>query len=97
MAVIDFITRQDLEKFKQELFAELKALGKINTPDEAAKKWLKGSEVRKMLKISSGTLQKLRINGTIKFTKIDTLYYYKYEDIVKLLEKNQQGGWANDR
>jgi len=94
MAIVDFITREDLDRFKQELFAELKKLGHINTPDEAAKKWLKGAEVRKMLKISHGTLQKLRINGTIKFTKVDTLYYYKNEDIEKLLEKNQQGGWA---
>jgi len=65
MAIVDFITREDLNKFKQELFAELKKLGHIHTPDEAAKKWLKGSEVRKILKISHGTLQKLRVNGTI--------------------------------
>jgi hypothetical protein len=97
MTIIDHITREDLEKFKQELFAELKALGKINTPDEAAKKWLKGAEVRKMLKISPGTLQSLRIKGVLPYTKIDTLYYYKYDDLVKLLEKNKGGGWANEK
>lgn len=93
MATVDFITREDLEKFKKELFAELKALGKISTVDEAAKKWLKGNEVRKLLKISPSTLQKLRINGTLKYTKVDTQYYYKYDDLIKLLEHNQKGGW----
>lgn len=93
MATVDFITREDLEKFKQELFTELKKLGKISSVEDAAKKWLKGNEVRKMLKISPNTLQKLRMNGTLKYTKVDTQYYYKYDDLVKLLESNQKGGW----
>lgn len=96
MAVIDHITREDLERFKQQLFAELKALGKISTVEDAAKKWLKGSEVRKLLKISPNTLQTLRINGTLKHTQIGAMYYYKYDDIIKVLEKNQKGGWANE-
>jgi len=97
MALVDFITRDDLEKFKADLFAELKKLGHIHTPDEAAKKWLKGSEVRKILKISHGTLQSLRIQGIIKFTQVGSTYYYKHDDLNKLLESNQRGGWANEK
>jgi hypothetical protein len=35
----------------------------------AAKKWLKAHEVRRLLKISPGTLQTLKANGTIPYTK----------------------------
>jgi len=39
-----------------------------------------------MLKISPGTLQNLRVNGTIRYTKIGGILYYKQEDIHRLLE-----------
>lgn len=39
-----------------------------------------------MLKISPGTLQNLRVNGTLRFTKIGGIIYYSYEDIELLLE-----------
>lgn len=56
-------------------------------PEEGqGKKWLKSIEVRKLLNISPGTLQNLRINGTLRFTKIGGMLYYKLEDIHKLLE-----------
>jgi hypothetical protein len=55
-----------------------------------SKQWLKSIEVRKLLKISPGTLQNLRINGTLRFTRIGSLLYYKQEDINKLLEGGQQ-------
>lgn len=35
---------------------------------------------------SPGTLQNLRINGTLNFTRIGSIIYYKQEDINKLLE-----------
>ena len=90
MTHIDLITREDLEKFKQELFAELRKLNTIASPEQEAKKWLKSAEVRKMLKISPGTLQTLRINGTIKYTMVGNMHYYKYDDLVKLLEGTPQ-------
>jgi hypothetical protein len=85
MTTLDLITREDLEKFKQELFAELRKMSMVASPEQEAKKWLKSSEVRKLLKISPGTLQNLRINGTIKYTIVGSLHYYKYDDLVKLL------------
>jgi hypothetical protein len=51
-----------------------------------SKQWLKSNEVRKMLNISPGTLQNLRINGTLRFSKIGGMMYYKLEDINKVLE-----------
>ena len=43
-----------------------------------------------MLNISPGTLQNLRINGTLRFTKMGGIIYYKLEDINKILEDNGQ-------
>ena len=88
MASLDLITKDDLEHFKTELFAELRKLGIGSTTERGNKKWLKSAEVRRLLQISAGTLQNLRINGTIAYTKVGSLLYYKYEDIIKLLETN---------
>lgn len=88
MTTLDLITKQDLEQFKTELFTELKKIGISPATEQGNKKWLKGIEVRRLLQISAGTLQNLRINGTISYTKLGSLLYYKQEDITKLLEAN---------
>jgi hypothetical protein len=54
-----------------------------------AQKWLKSNQVRKMLLVSPGTLQNLRINGTLPYTKIGGVIFYDYEDIKKMLEKHK--------
>lgn len=85
---VELITRDDLREFKNELLNELKQI--MQPGQEQSKKWLKSSEVRKMLNISPGTLQNLRINGTLRFTKIGSIMYYKLEDINKVLEGNRR-------
>ena len=85
---LEVITKEDLKEFKNEMLSEIKQL--IQPKQEQSKQWLKSVEVRKLLKISPGTLQNLRINGTLRFTRIGSLLYYKQEDINKLLEGGQQ-------
>jgi len=87
MTTLDLITRGDLEQFKIELFEELKKLQILSATVEA-KEWLKSAEVRRLLKISPGTLQNLRINGTLSYTRIGGLIYYRYAGILKVLEAN---------
>jgi len=82
MTAIELITKEDLREFKGELLKEIKQLMQ---PGQS-KKWLKSVEVRKLLGISPGTLQNLRINGTLRFTKVGSIMYYKLEDINKILE-----------
>lgn len=83
---VELITREDLKQFKAELLQELKdAFGAGAKPPD--KQWLKSSEVRKLLGISPGTLQNLRINGTLAYSKIGGMMYYRHQDIVRLLEK----------
>jgi len=43
-----------------------------------------------MLGISHGTLQNLRIKNLIPYQKIGGLMFYKYDDIIKLLEGEKQ-------
>ena len=53
--------------------------------NKTVKRWLKSSDVRKMLGISSGTLQTLRNNGKIPFTKVGGLIYYDAAEINQIL------------
>jgi hypothetical protein len=83
--VVEIITREDLNEFRSLLLNDLKEI--IQSNSQKTKQWLKSNEVRKLLNISPGTLQNLRINGTLSYTKIGGINYYKYDDIVKMLEK----------
>lgn len=83
------LTIGDLRDFKSELFSEIKNLIKARN-GQPAKQWLRSSEVRKMLGISPGTLQNLRVNGTLNYTKVGGIVFYKYEEIVRLLESNSK-------
>ena len=81
----EIITTDDLREFKIELFRELKRMLQEHH-GQPSKKWLKSYEIRKLLGISPGTLQNLRVNGTLPFTKIGGVLFYDYEDIRKMLE-----------
>lgn len=91
MAIIEFITKEDLKQFKLELFDELRRPGQKLHKQSEQKEWLKSYEVRKLLNISPGTLQTLRNKGTIRFSKIGGLMYYQYADIAALVEGRQKG------
>jgi hypothetical protein len=82
------ITTEDLREFKMELLDDIKKLLN-NQSVQVAKKWLKSPEVRELLGISPGTLQNLRINGTLPYTKVGGVLYYDYQEIVKVFEKNK--------
>ena len=84
---IEIITKEDLNEFRILLLSELKELFKVNS--QQTKQWLKSKEVRKLLNISPGTLQTLRINKTLTYTKIGGILYYDNADIDKLLSANK--------
>jgi hypothetical protein len=82
------VTIGDLEYFKNVLIEEIRALLKEDNGTFRAQ-WIKSKDVRKILSISHGTLQNLRINGTLPFIKLGGTILYKYEDIVSRLEKER--------
>ncbi|MCK9205571.1 MAG: helix-turn-helix domain-containing protein [Salinivirgaceae bacterium] len=50
--------------------------------------WLDNQDVMQILHISPRTLQTLRANGTLPFSRIKGKFYYKVSDLVALLESN---------
>ncbi|WP_339714652.1 helix-turn-helix domain-containing protein [uncultured Kriegella sp.] len=82
------ITTDDLREFKMELLDDIKnllakqATGKL-------KKYLKSSEVMDLLQVSPGTLQNLRINGTLPYTKVGGIIYYDAEEIQDIMTANR--------
>ena len=82
------ITFDDLQEFKKQLLEELLKAIKPAT-SITTKKWLKSHEVRRMLKISPGTLQTLKSSGVIPYTKIGGVHFYDYDDIQKVLQSGK--------
>jgi hypothetical protein len=80
------LTIGDLEKFKIDLLCDIKSL--LDQRQHQPQQWIRSSEVRKMLSVSAGTLQNLRINGTLPYTKVGGIVLYKRDDIIRILEGN---------
>ncbi|WP_093304170.1 MULTISPECIES: helix-turn-helix domain-containing protein [Salegentibacter] len=82
------ITRDDLQDFKMELLRDIKQL--LNQQKSTKlKKYLRSSEVMDYLQISPGTLQNLRLNGTLPYIKIGRIIYYEPAEVQKVMEKNR--------
>jgi len=80
---IELLTRSDLEKLKIDIIQEITALIQ---PKNVNNEWLKSCEVKAILKCSSGTLQNLRINGILPFSKIGGTIYYNRGNVIALLK-----------
>ena len=86
---LELLTQKDLYAFKLELIAELRAL--FSQPKPANDRLLKSCDVRKLLRISPGTLQNLRRNKVLPFTRVGGILYYHYEDVAKLCGRRPEG------
>jgi len=84
---VEIITKDDLMRFKRDLLTELAELIKGKTTEQS--QWIKSPQVRKLLHISPGTLQNLRINGTLPYTKIGGVIYYSMADIEKVMQSKK--------
>lgn len=82
---VEIITKEDLQNFRVQLLNDIRQLVAPKQP-AAVKPWLKATDVRRLLGISSGKLQTLRISGKLRSSKIGGVHYYKHEDIQQLLE-----------
>ena len=82
------ITTDDLREFKMELLDDIKTLLEKQSKG-TLKRYLKSSEVMDHLQVSPGTLQNLRINGTLPYTKVGGIIYYDAEEIQKVMDSNR--------
>jgi hypothetical protein len=83
---INIVTKEDLKRGLEELRQQLLAdMQELLSGKSAGKQWMKSDEVRKMLGVSTGTLQNLRIAGKLNPSKIGGIHYYKLSEIEALL------------
>ncbi|SIT10371.1 helix-turn-helix domain-containing protein [Belliella pelovolcani] len=85
MIQVDLITKKDLDELRLKIFEDLQKL--LSPKKQEVKDWLKSGEVRKILQISAGSLQNLRINGFLNPKKIGGTYYYRKAEIEKLFKE----------
>ena len=85
------VTKDDLRQFGLLLLEQIgQLLGQGERTENAGTdfEWLKGRVVRKLLDISAGSLQNLRISGKIRYKKVLGSYYYNKSDLLKLFGEN---------
>ncbi len=86
---INVLTVEEFLQMKQELIKEIKETIS-QTSSKEIPEWLRTSAVRKILKISSSSVQNLRNSGMLPYSKIKGSIFYKASDVEKLLESNLQ-------
>ncbi|WP_167398009.1 helix-turn-helix domain-containing protein [Pedobacter paludis] len=88
------ITKEDLHQFGMLLMNNIreevkKVAGQTGNVDPL-QEWIKTTKVRKLLDMSPGTVQNLRIEGKVRYKKIMGTYYYNRSDLENLF-KQQKG------
>jgi len=83
----ELVTKDDLRQFGLVLRTEIKNM--IDTAITENKtdidpEWLKSRAVRRLLDMSPGSLQNLRITGKVRHKKVLGSYYYNKKDIEEL-------------
>ena len=69
--------------------------------EKKAERWMDSHDVCRKLRISPRTLQTLRDNGTLAFTKIGNRTYYRLEDVERVIvdveerRKKTMSGYVN--
>jgi hypothetical protein len=56
--------------------------------EDATKEWLTNKEAQSFLGLSKATLQRYRDNGILPYSKVRTNIYYRYDDLVAVLEEH---------
>ena len=85
------VTYQDLLNLKEALLNEIRGQSK----GAVTQKWLKSKDVRSILGISACTLQTMRNNDEIPFSRIGGVIYYQPEaidDYLKSLSNKNGNG-----
>lgn len=80
---IEIITKDDLEVFRKTLLSDIELL--LSAQKTVKKEWLRCSEVRTLLKVSTGTIQNLRISGKLKSHKVGGIHYDERTDIENMI------------
>ena len=83
----EIITKEDLRQFGLQLLDKMRIIVQETTPTQTElvqPEWLKSKAVKKLLDISAGSVQNLRVTQKVRFKKVLGSYYYNKEDLQKL-------------
>jgi len=81
------VTKDDLRQFSLLIIDEIRKLKpEIKKDDDV--EWLKSRAAKRLLSMSAGSLQNLRIAGQVRFKKVLGSYYYNKADLLKLFTNN---------
>ena len=81
------VTKDDLRQFSLIIIDEIRKLKpEIKKDDDV--EWLKSRAARRLLTLSAGSLQNLRVTGQVRFKKVLGSYYYNRVDLQKLFTGN---------
>lgn len=78
-------TLEDLENFKNEIIKVIEK-SQSQTLSTKKKRWIKTTELQNLLGISASSIQNLRNNGTLPYTKLSGTIYYDLDRIESQLE-----------
>ncbi|HMK16625.1 MAG TPA: helix-turn-helix domain-containing protein [Chitinophagaceae bacterium] len=81
MQLSEIATKADIE----EVLNAIQKLQSSLSSVQVEQKFLRSADVRRLLNISDGTLQRLRVTGTLNAKKVNGTWFYKKEDIDKML------------
>ena len=86
---VTLVTPDDLEDFRIKLLEDIKQLlaEKYQKP---MRRWIKSHEAMRMLTVAPITLQRLRNEGTLPFTRIGRTIYFDFNDIEAILLRNKR-------
>lgn len=83
----EIITKEDLRQFGLLLLDNMRTIIRESNngiTEVLQPEWLKSKAVRKLLDISAGSVQNLRVSQKVRFKKVLGSYYYNKEDLLKL-------------
>ncbi|KUJ62021.1 hypothetical protein AR687_10745 [Flavobacteriaceae bacterium CRH] len=85
----EILTKEDLRQFGLLLLDSMRTIIQENNNEKnesSQSEWLKSKAVRKLLDISAGSVQNLRMTQKVRFKKVLGSYYYNKEDLIKLFK-----------
>ncbi|KQB43862.1 hypothetical protein RCH33_352 [Flavobacterium daejeonense] len=85
----EIVTKEDLRQFGILLIDSMRTIIQENNNDKTETlelEWLKSKAVRKLLDISAGSVQNLRMTQKVRFKKVLGSYYYNKNDLLKLFK-----------
>lgn len=86
----DSVTKDDLRQFGLLLLNDIRKIideSQTSEKESLDPEWLKSRVVRKLMDMSAGSLQNLRVTGKVRFKKVLGSYYYNKTDLKKLFDE----------